>query len=157
MSDEQKEQFEFVQFHPSYDYSDFVEGLRPKTTDDGSIGFKRQDGIFTQFVAKAQKNYDNSQKSQETIGKEASVQENLTEYFSNIELGIYELKTARGTKFYITSIDDKHINIAIPENQISSKLSLSIEELRKMLESDKKFTQVKDVTKFFGKLNSTQN
>ena len=157
MSDEQKEQVEFVQFHPSYDYSDFVEGLRPKTTDDGSIGFKRQDGIFTQFVAKAQKNYDNSQKSQETIGKEASVQENLTEYFSNIELGIYELKTARGTKFYITSIDDKHINIAIPENQISSKLSLSIEELRKMLESDKKFTQVKDVTNFFGKLNSTQN
>ncbi len=157
LSDEQKEQVEFVQFHPSYDYSDFVEGLRPKTTDDGSIGFKRQDGIFTQFVAKAQKNYDNSQKSQETIGKEASVQENLTEYFSNIELGIYELKTARGTKFYITSIDDKHINIAIPENQISSKLSLSIEELRKMLESDKKFTQVKDVTKFFGKLNSTQN
>src|SRR5699024_11682029 len=65
LSDEQKEQVEFVQFHPSYDYSDFVEGLRPKTTDDGSIGFKRQDGIFTQFVAKAQKNYDNSQRSEE--------------------------------------------------------------------------------------------
>jgi hypothetical protein len=49
----QKTQIEFVQFHPSYDYTDFVEGLRPKQTDDGSIGFELQDGIFKKFVAKA--------------------------------------------------------------------------------------------------------
>ena len=45
------EQFDFVQFHPSFDYTDFVEGLRP--TDDGNISFHRKDGIFMDFCRKA--------------------------------------------------------------------------------------------------------
>lgn len=45
---------EFVQFHPSYDYTDFMEGLRPTTPDDnGNIGFKLRDGIFRKFCEKA--------------------------------------------------------------------------------------------------------
>ena len=54
--DEQKqlnEQCVFVQFHPSYDYTDFVEGLRPKQDDNGNIGFERKNGVFKDFCAKA--------------------------------------------------------------------------------------------------------
>lgn len=60
----------FVQFHPSYDYTDFVEGLRPVLQNNqqtaqtkGStqesmttIGFERRDGIFKEFCAKAAEN-----------------------------------------------------------------------------------------------------
>ena len=43
----------FVQFHPSYDYTDFVEGLRPTTASGSSIGFERKDGLFKNFCEKA--------------------------------------------------------------------------------------------------------
>ena len=46
-------QYGFVQFHPSYDYTDFVEGLRPTLPNkDGNIGFERKDGIFKGFCKK---------------------------------------------------------------------------------------------------------
>lgn len=45
---------EFVQFHPSYDYTDFVEGLRPTPPDkNGNIGFERKDGVFKTFCKRA--------------------------------------------------------------------------------------------------------
>lgn len=44
----------FVQFHPSYDYTDFVEGLRPVSKDNcDNIGFERKDGVFKEFCKKA--------------------------------------------------------------------------------------------------------
>ena len=48
-----EDQIGFVQFHPSYDYTDFVEGLRPVSNGDGAIEFKLEDGIFKKFCQKA--------------------------------------------------------------------------------------------------------
>ncbi|MDR3038963.1 MAG: AAA family ATPase, partial [Candidatus Adiutrix sp.] len=57
LSGEQKSQIEFVQFHPSYDYTDFVEGLRPKINGDGGMRFELQDGVFKKFTNKAIQNH----------------------------------------------------------------------------------------------------
>lgn len=44
----------FVQFHQSYDYTDFVEGLRPVQKGDSTeISFERKDGVFKEFCKKA--------------------------------------------------------------------------------------------------------
>lgn len=83
LTDEQKNQVEFVQFHPSYDYSDFVEGLRPKMNEDGSMGFELQDGIFKRFVDKARRNFEDSKKSKELVEQELSAKAAMTEFFSN--------------------------------------------------------------------------
>lgn len=48
----------FVQFHPSYDYTDFVEGLRPTT--QGNQPFELLPGIFKKFCEEAlKKGYKN--------------------------------------------------------------------------------------------------
>lgn len=156
LSEEQRKQVEFVQFHPSYDYSDFMEGLRPKVNDDGTMGFELQDGIFKKFIARARKNYEDSQKSKKAIEKEVSVQESMTDFFSGIELGVDTFKTINGNEFTITSVDESHINISIPGNATVNKLALNVDEIRRMLESDVKFTKIKDITAFFGKTFATQ-
>ncbi len=43
----------FVQFHPSFDYTDFVEGLRPVKDEEKGVSFVRQDGIFKAFCKRA--------------------------------------------------------------------------------------------------------
>ena len=53
LTDGNEDQIGFVQFHPSYDYTDFVEGLRPVSNGDGAIEFKLEDGIFKKFCQKA--------------------------------------------------------------------------------------------------------
>ncbi|ASV82966.1 AAA domain-containing protein [Enterococcus hirae] len=55
LSIDEKSQIGFVQFHPSYDYTDFIEGLRPTTSDDGVVSFTLKDGSFKSFVEKAKK------------------------------------------------------------------------------------------------------
>ena len=45
-------EYKLVQFHPSYDYTDFVEGLRP-IKSGSSLGFQRKDGVFKTFCKEA--------------------------------------------------------------------------------------------------------
>lgn len=156
LTDAQKEQVEFVQFHPSYDYSDFVEGLRPKINTDGSMGFELQDGIFKGFVERARKNYENSKKSQDVVEKELTAQESIANFFNSVEFGVDTFETVNKNKFTITSADEEHIDIEIPGNATVNKLRLNTDELRRMLESDVSFTKVRDVTAFFGKKFATQ-
>ncbi len=156
LSLDEKSQLDFVQFHPSYDYSDFMEGLRPKLNSDGSMGFELKDGIFKSFIAKARKNYDDSKKSAEMIAKELSVQEAIDEFLANENLSEQPFYTLNEREFYITGVDDSIIKIHIPKNSVMKNLSLSLDHIRQMLESGKIFKQVKDVTDFFNKKNGTQ-
>lgn len=150
LNDEQRKQVEFVQFHPSYDYSDFVEGLRPKVNADGSMGFELRDGVFKRFVERARKNYEDSQKSQEIIKKEISIQEAIEKFFSDIKYDVTEFNTVNGNKFVITDVNEENITIFIPGNASSNKINLKLAKLKKMLESEQSFEKIKDVKSFFG-------
>ena len=148
----------FVQFHPSYDYTDFVEGLRPKQVDGSDqIGFERKDGVFKEFCERALKNLVDSKKSAEEITKENDVK-NLVNSFLN---EIYENETKFKTsttenEFQIKSIDENFITISIPSNEKTSELKLSISDIHQILLSDVKLEKVKDLISIFNRKNHRQ-
>jgi 5-methylcytosine-specific restriction protein B len=54
-----KYDYEFVQFHPSYDYEDFIEGLKPVPSKNGQIEFKLVDGPFKKLCKRAFEDKEN--------------------------------------------------------------------------------------------------
>ncbi len=54
LTGEHDERMEFVQFHQSYGYEDFVQGIRPRTDPaTGHLRYDVQDGIFLQMCDRA--------------------------------------------------------------------------------------------------------
>ncbi len=50
------EQYKHIQFHPSYTYEDFIEGIKPKGVGkDGNIKFELVNGHFKEFCIKVKK------------------------------------------------------------------------------------------------------
>ena len=112
------EQCGFVQFHPSYDYTDFVEGLRPKN-DNGAIGFERKDGTFKSFCKKAltQRVFISEEEALQLFKDELKVNNGIT------------LKSFRSETDIKVIVNEKE-NIAV---QIASKWSCTDEHMLKYL------------------------
>ncbi|NCA79354.1 MAG: endonuclease [Sphingobacteriia bacterium] len=146
----------FVQFHPSYDYTDFVEGLRPKSNENGNIGFDRRDGVFKAFCKKALKNWIDSQKSEKELQQIQSLRDRISDFLSESIENNTEFKTISGTKFFVKDISEANILISIPENKISSEIKVSQNDLFELLDQKVPIAIVKDIRKHFGRQFNTQ-
>lgn len=117
----------FVQFHPSYDYTDFVEGLRPTSADThGNIGFIRNNGVFKEFC-----------KSAILCNKAPNTQESLKEALYAFkkdmqENGDKEIKSFRSSTMILTTLDKRN-NIAV--SHISSPWSVTDDKMLDYLQN----------------------
>lgn len=100
-------QIEFVTFHQSYGYEEFVEGIKAKTTDKG-IEYDIEDGIFKKLSKKAKGNFEQS-KENIIIKKDFDVifkEKILDKLFEDEKLEIKMKKSS----FYIKEVDETHIS-----------------------------------------------
>ncbi|WP_220453183.1 McrB family protein, partial [Staphylococcus xylosus] len=110
---ESSEQFEFVQFHPNYDYTDFVEGIRPVISHDGTMGFDLKSGIFKMFCEQALETQSNnsSDKTMEKHENHVKYGDNHKKYIFVIdEINRGEISKIFGELFF--SIDPSYRGIA---------------------------------------------
>ena len=147
----------FVTFHQSMDYEDFVEGIKPKT-ENGTITYDVEDGIFKEISDRARINYEDSQKSIEVLQKQKNVQDKINEFLSDVQETRQEYQTKTGSKFVISDVTDKNIVVEVPENQITSKLLLKLSDLTALLENEVSLNNVKDIKTYFNrKFNAQQD
>ncbi|GHV82010.1 endonuclease [Spirochaetia bacterium] len=114
--------YDFVQFHPSYDYTDFVEGLRAEELN-GQVTFKLHDGIFKNFCKKAVENFSSE--------KEAN---NFDELYEKFVDDLLEKETsfetpAQKKKFHV-EINSNRNCVAIPSTDIGTRMTLTREMIR---------------------------
>lgn len=159
-------QFGFVQFHPSYDYTDFVEGLRPGKPDEkGNIGFELRPGIFMRFCMEARRNLENCKKSPDEISEENQIEQKynaLIESIQNGDLDKIPLKTP-GKYAHINSISDngnilfnKPVNGAASSNCVSlSRLMMLAKKFKTAQELDSMSNIQQNIREVIGGCNST--
>lgn len=66
---EENHEYKIVQFHPSYSYEDFMDGVKPIGIENGAMKFELRNGVFKQMCIDAFKNLKNSQEGKEELKK----------------------------------------------------------------------------------------
>lgn len=147
----------FVQFHPSYDYTDFVEGLRPTDKDgNGNVGFERRDGVFKEFCARALKNLVDSRKSVDVLQHERTINEILEDFLNDAVEKKTQFETQTKNPFSVESFTDRKVFVSIPQNEKVKTLPIPIDDILELISNDVQLNIGKDVSEYFNRKWRTQ-
>ena len=144
-----KDEMCFVQFHPSYDYTDFVEGLRPIEKSDGQVGFERKDGVFKEFCKRAAKNIADSEKSVESLSKELSWEEKLQEFIEDAIDNNTKFTLSNKNTFTIEEIKGRVIIVHNEQNEKTTRIYVNADDIIQLLTNDVPLNYVRDIRTYF--------
>ena len=133
LSSSEMDHIDFVQFSPNYDYSDFIEGLSPIKSKNGSMQFELKCGSFKKFIYLSQR-----------INDELS--HLLEEYLmhENFSLG--------DESFKVKKIDDA--NIYCYKGNQRKLITIPIRDFKNSFCSNMSFTSVTTLRKFLNRADT---
>lgn len=139
-------QCQMVQFHPSMDYTDFVEGLRPVKSDDDSSevsGFKRHNGVFKQFCADALTNLQKSKNNRDVMF-EQNLEDAYYRLVDDIENNeVSDIPTRSGIKMPCNISSDGNIVLTTQNSNKKNVYTVSLAQLKRIA---KIFRNAKDLS-----------
>ena len=141
---------QMIQFHPSYDYTDFMEGLRPVQNEGfDNIGFELKSGIFKHFCAEALQNWIDSQKSIETISEEKTFKDaydNFIDDIRNEEITELPLRSESKKMMIMDVSENNNIILRTQNPQTEKRYTVSYNRLKKLSEKYKDIDALDNIT-----------
>ena len=116
--------YAFVQFHPSFDYTDFVEGLRPMEPDEnGNVGFELKNGVFKEFCKKA------------TVKKTSNFDDIYEQFINDALENAIVIETPIQKKKFNVKIGKMKGCWAIPQTEKATEMPITKEMIRDYIEN----------------------
>jgi 5-methylcytosine-specific restriction protein B len=130
---------DFVTFHPSLSYEEFVEGIRAQTKN-GSVEYRVEDGIFKKICINA---YFEMFKNTNKDSYFEFCYKKIIKDIENVKPKSFNLKTVEGKVFQIADIDDSKMTIKPTAGKAEVKLYKK--NLKKIFVSRDKIKSPRDI------------
>jgi hypothetical protein len=113
---------EFITFHQSYSYEDFIQGLKPDTDGEGQLSFNRKDGLFKLIADRAMKggNFD-------------EIYEKFKDDIDGMPNGVLNLKTKTHSKDFSVRINSRGSCSIVPSTQKATEMTLTKRVIKEYL------------------------
>ncbi|GER21417.1 McrB family protein [Variovorax boronicumulans] len=138
-------QVEFLTFHPSYAYQDFVQGIRPRAVG-GSVSYDVVDGVLKRIADKAMENWHKSQASAVLeITEEARFERAFYKVSESIQdKGFVEAQLAGGRTARVT-IPTREGGLTVQTEGSETAYTLSKKRIRSTWMSRGSISRVRDI------------